>query len=141
MAAEDNRRLLHSYVTEVWENANLGALPDFLADDFRRHVSPTLPPLDRDGQIQRLTALRAAIPDIKLRVEDVVADDERIAFRSIMTGTHRGTLGGLPPTEKPITVGLVDVIRVEEGRFAEQWGGPDMADLFRQLGAVYRIED
>jgi len=141
MTAQVNRRLLDSYVTEVWEKANLGALEDFLADDFRRHVSPTLPPLDREGQIQRLTSFRTAFPDITLRVEDVIADDERIAFRSIITGTHLGALAGLSPTEKPITVGLVDVIRVEQGRFAEQWGGPDMADLFRQLGAVYRIED
>lgn len=141
MSAEDNKRLLHRYVSEVWENANLEALHDFLADDYRRHVSPRLPPLDKEAQIERLAGFRAAFPDIALQVEDVMGEDDRIAFRSTITGTHDGELAGLQPTGRRVTVGLVDVIRVESGRFAEQWGGPDMADMFRQLGAVYRIED
>jgi steroid delta-isomerase-like uncharacterized protein len=141
MSTEDNKQLLHRYVTEVWDNGNLEALREFLAPDYRRHVSPTLPPLDLEGQMQRLAGFRSALPDITLTVEDVMAEADRIAFRSTINGTHYGELAGLPPTGKHITVGLVDIIRVEDGRFAEQWGGPNMADMFRQLGAVHRIED
>jgi steroid delta-isomerase-like uncharacterized protein len=141
MSTEDNKQLLHRYVTEVWDNGNLEALREFLAPDYRRHVSPTLPPLDLEGQMQRLAGFRSALPDITLTVEDVMAEADRIAFRSTINGTHYGELAGLPPTGKHITVGLVDILRVEDGRFAEQWGGPNMADMFRQLGAVHRIED
>lgn len=141
MSPQDNEKLLERYVEEVWDNGNLDALRDFLAPDYRRHASPTLPPLDLEAQIERLTGFRKAFPDISLTVEDVTAADDRIAFRSTLRGTHEGELAGLPPTGRQITVGLVDLIRVEEGRFAEQWGGPDMADLFRQLGAVYRMPD
>jgi steroid delta-isomerase-like uncharacterized protein len=141
MSTEDNKQLLHRYVTEVWDNGNLEALREFLAPDYRRHVSPTLPPLDLEGQMQRLAGFRSALPDITLTVEDVMAEADRIAFRSTINGTHYGELAGLPPTGKHITVGLVDIIRVEDGHFAEQWGGPNMADMFRQLGAVHRIED
>lgn len=141
MSTDDNKRLLERYVAEVWEMGNIDALDAFLADDYRRHVSPTLPPLDPEAPIRRLAGFRSAFPDITLNVEEVMAEGDRIAFRSTITGTHRGQLAGLPATGREIEVGLVDVIRVEDGRFAEQCGGPDMADLFRQLGAVHRIED
>lgn len=133
MSAEANEQLLARYVREVWDEGDLDALERFLSPDFKRHVSPTLPPLDRDGQVERLRAFRSAFPDITLSVEDVVAADDRVAFRSTIRGTHRGALAGRDATEKQIIVGLVDIVRVENGLFAEQWGGPDMSDLFRQL--------
>lgn len=133
MSAEANEQLLARYVREVWDEGDLDALERFLRPDFKRHVSPTLPPLDRNGQIERLRGFRSAFPDIALTVEDVVAGDDRVAFRSTIRGTHRGTLAGRAATEKQITVSLVDIVRIEDGLFAEQWGGPDMSDLFRQL--------
>jgi hypothetical protein len=33
-------------------------------------------------------------------------------------------------------VPLLDGLRIEDGLFVEQWGGPDMFDLVRQLGAT-----
>lgn len=133
MSAEANEQLLARYVREVWEEGDLDALERFLSPDFKRHVSPTLPPLDRNGQIERLRGFRSAFPDITLTVEDVVPGDDRVAFRSTLRGTHRGPLAGMAATEKQITVTLVDIVRIEDGLFAEQWGGPDMSDLFRQL--------
>jgi predicted ester cyclase len=45
---------------------------------------------------------------------------------------------GIPPTGRTVEVTLVGIVRVEDGRFAEQWGGPDMLDLVRQLGGTIR---
>ncbi len=133
MSAEANEQLLARYVREVWDEGNLDALERFLSPSYKRHVSPTLPPLDRNGQIERLGGFRSAFPDITLTVEDVVAGDDRVAFRSTIRGTHRGPLAGLAATENEIEVTLVDIVRIEDGSFAEQWGGPDMSDLIRQL--------
>lgn len=141
MSIEANKELLAGYVREIWERGDITALYDYLSDDFKRHISPTLPPLDRDGQVERLTGFRNAFPDITLTVEEVTAEDDRLAFRATIQGTHRGEFAGLAPTGRQFQVGLVDVIRVEDGRFAEQWGGPDTADLLRQLGAAHRNGD
>lgn len=138
MTAEENERLLARYVREVWDEANPDAVERFAADGFRRHGSPGSQPLDRTAQIQRLKTFREAFPDMTIEVEDVVTTSDRIAFRSTMRGTHRGQFLGIPPTGRKVTVGLVDIIRVENGEFVEQWGGPDMLDLVRQLGATVR---
>lgn len=140
MSIEANKQLLERYVSEVWDEGDIDALGRFLASDYLRHTSPTLPPLDRDSQMARLRGIRAAFPDVTLTVEEVTAEADRVAFRSTIRGTHLGELAGIGATGREIVVSLVDVIRVEDERFAEQWGGPDMADLYRQLGASYRID-
>lgn len=136
MTAAEHKALLRRYIEEVWHNGNIAALDDFLAPTYRRHVSPTAPPLTLDGQKQRLAGFRAAFPDIELTLEDVVAEGDRVAFRSTIRGTHRGVFQGIAPTGALVTVGLVDVVRIENGLITEQWGGPDMLDLLRQLGAT-----
>lgn len=136
MTTAKNKALLHRYVREVWEKRKPAAVRRFLAPDYRRHVSPDATPLTLEEQEQRLVAFQTAFPDIQITVEELVADGDLLAFRSTMRGTHRGELMGLAPTDKPVVVGLVDVIRVKDGRFVEQWGGPDMYDLLRQLGVV-----
>lgn len=136
MAEIESLELLESYIVEVWEKGNPDAIEEFAAKTFQRHTSPGAEPLDRDGQIERLKGFRAAFPDITIEVEDVVVTDDLIAFRSTMRGTHQGEFLGIPPTGEQVTVGLVDMVRVADGRFVEQWGGPDMLDLLRQLGAT-----
>jgi steroid delta-isomerase-like uncharacterized protein len=136
MSAEVNKALLRRYIEDVWQRGNLAALDDYLAVDYRRHVSPTAPPLSRDGQKQRLAGFRTAFPDIQLTIEDVLAEDDRVVFRSTMRGTHEGELQGISPTGARVTVALLDMIRIQNGRIVEQWGGPDMLDLLRQLGAT-----
>lgn len=140
MRSEDNEKLLGDYMRVVWQERNPRAVEVFASDTYRRHGSPLLPPLDRAQQIERLAAFQSAFPDISIEVRDVLAVDDRIAFRSTMTGTHTNEFMGIPATGRRVTVQLVDMIRVEEGRFAEQWGGPDMFDLLRQLGASFHAD-
>lgn len=136
MARTDNESLLDNYMREVWDKGNPEAVAHFASEDFRRHGRPGTEPLDRSGQIERLKGFRTAFPDITIEVNAAITGDDYIAFRSTMRGSHRGELMGIPPTGRQVTVQLVDMIRVEGGQFVEQWGGPDMLDLLRQLGAT-----
>ena len=135
MSAEENKALLQRYIKEVWDKQDPAAVDDFLASNYKRHRSPTTTPLTREEQKQLLVRFRAAFPNVQLTVEEIIAEDNRIAFRSTIRATHQGELFGIAPTGKQITVGLVDVIHIENGKFVEQWGGPDLLDLVQQLGA------
>ena len=139
MSASENKALLRRYFKEVWEKQNPAAVRRFLAPEYRRHTSPDAEPLTLDEQVQRLAGFRTAFPDIQIVVEQVIAEGDCLAFRSTMRGTHQGPLMGIAPTGKQVTVGLIDVIRVKGGKFVEQWGGPDLFDLLRQLGAVFSV--
>jgi len=137
---EQNKALIHRYLDEVWGKGNLAAVDDFLSPDYKRYLSPVAEPLTLAGQKQRLTGFRTAFPDVQITVEDIFAEGDRVVFRSVMRGTHQGAFQGIPPTGKPVTVGLLDVIRIENGKFVEHWGGPDLFDLVKQLGAKISTE-
>jgi hypothetical protein len=130
---DSNQALFRRYITEVWDQGNLNALDSFLSPNYQCHVSALAPPLSRDDQKQLVTSFRAAFPDIELTVDDVLSDGDRIAFRSTIRGTHLGPFRGFSPTGRRVTVGLVDIIRIQDEQFVEQWGGPDLLDLLRQI--------
>jgi len=46
---------------------------------------------------------------------------------------------GIPPTGKQVTVTAVEVMRIENGKIVEQWGGADNLDLVQQLGGVVSV--
>ncbi len=96
--------------------------------------------MTREGQKQRLTGFRAAFPDVALTLQDVVAEGDRLAFRSTIRGTHQGAFQGIAPTGVHVAVGLLDLVRIEAGQIVEQRGGPDLLDLLRQLGATVSVE-
>ena len=134
-----HKALVRSYIAEVWTKGNLDAIDIFLSPDYRRHLSPTAEPLRLDDQKQRLAGFRSAFPDIRIAIEDIFSEDDFVIFRSTMYGTHQGVFQGIQPTGKTITITLIDVIRIEHGKFIEHWGGPDLFDLLQQLGAVFSI--
>jgi predicted ester cyclase len=139
MSAQENRGVLRRYIGEVWEEQNPTDVRQFLAPNYRRHTSPVAAPLTLDDQLRLRIGFRTVFPNIRIVVEGVIAEGDHIAFRSEVRGTHQGAFLGIAHTGKQVTVGLVDVTRVENGRIAEQWGGPDLIDLLRQLGAVSSI--
>lgn len=135
MHPPQNIALIRHYIEEVWNAGDVSQLEKLFAPGYRRHLSPNADPLTTDGQRQRITEFRQAFPDIRFTIEDIMAEDDRVMFRCTVQGTHQGTFLGILPTNKRVTVSLLDVIRLEEGWFLEHWGGPDLLDLVHQLGA------
>ena len=136
MSTEENKALVRGYIEQVWHKKNSAALDEFLAENYQRHTSPNTIPLNRDGQKQRLAGIRTAFPDITLTLEEVFAEGDRVGFRSTIRGTHQNIFQGIPSTGRQVTVSLLDIVRVEDGKIVEHWGGPDFLDWLQQLGAV-----
>ncbi len=136
MSTEENKSLVRRYVEEVLNGGKLEVLDDMLSPHYKRYLSPTAAPLTPEVQKQRLAGFRAAFPDIHLTIEDLIAEGDRVAFRMTLRGTHQGTFQGIAPTDKQVIVFAFDVVHIENGRFSEHWGGPDLLTLLQQLGAV-----
>ena len=132
----DHEALVRRYVDTVWNDADVDAAEGFLDPGFRRHVSAVAPPLDVAGQMARLRGFRAAFPDARVALEEVVVDGDSVVMRGIMTGTHQGEFLGIAPTGAGMKVVLLDLIHLRDGRFVEHWGGPDLNDLVKQLGGA-----
>ena len=80
--------------------------------------------------------LHQAFPDLHITVEDLIAEDDRVVGRHIVTGTHRGEYMGLPPTGKTVAYDEIFIFRCADGRIAETWGVVDVISQMKQLGLI-----
>ncbi len=136
MTTEENKSLVRRYF-EILNRGEFATLDELFSPNYKRYLLPTAAPLTPDTQKQRLAGIRAAFPDLHLTLEDMVAEGDRIACRVMLRGTHQGTFQGIPPTGKQVTVFAFDLIRIQDGKLIEHWGGPDLFNMLSQVGAVF----
>ena len=136
MSAEENRQLIRRFYDEGWTKNNLDVYDELVVDDFTDHQAmPGLPP-GREGFKALNVMFRSAFPDLRVDVDNVVAEDDKVGCRWRSTGTHEGELFGIPPTGNKVEVTATVFYRVENGRLAEGWIARDDVGLMRQLGVI-----
>jgi steroid delta-isomerase-like uncharacterized protein len=116
---------------------DIDAFGDLLADDFVEHEElPGLSP-SKDGVKTFFRMQLSAFPDLRMDVQDIVADGAKVVARVRYTGTQRGEFQGMPATGKSVDVQLVDIFAFDgDGRVREHWGVADQLTLLQQLGVV-----
>jgi predicted ester cyclase len=139
---DENTQLVRRLLDRVrdYRNWDDATLKEFFTPRYRRHLTPTTPPLTATEQRERAGRLRAAFPDANFTLEDVFGGQDRVAYRLTFRGTHEGHFLGVPPTHKSVTVSFIALVRIEDGKLAEEWGGLDQVDLLRQLGAELTVK-
>jgi len=75
-----------------------------------------------------------AFPDMHVTIDDMVAEGDKVAVRTTWTGTHKGEIMGIPPTNKKVTISLITISRIAGGKIVEDHGEYSALDLMRQLG-------
>jgi len=81
-----------------------------------------------------VSTLRAAFPDLRFTIADIVAEGDMVAARTSITGTHRGVFSGIAPTGNAVTLRAMQMFRLSDGQIQEGWAVVDLGALFRQLG-------
>jgi steroid delta-isomerase-like uncharacterized protein len=133
MPVEDDKQAVRRFYQEVINARNLDAIDELLAADGLDHTSGSQ---SAEQSRQFVSMLFQAFPDLRVEVHDVVAEGELVAARVTYTGTHQGEFVGIPATGRQTTVNGVDSFRMQEGRQAERWGGPDMFSFLVQAGVM-----
>lgn len=88
------------------------------------------------GYLEIIAMMRSGFPDIQWTLEEMIAEDDRVAARFIMRGTHQGVFFGVPATGKKIQVQAMNFYRLSDGQFIEERGQPDLLALLQQIGAL-----
>jgi steroid delta-isomerase-like uncharacterized protein len=135
MTPETNKALTRQFMERAFNQGDLTIVDDALAPQGIDHQEPLGTDFAKHLK-EAITMLRTAFPDLHFEIHDMLAESEIIAFRSTMTGTHRGPFQGIPPTGKQISVAHMHFVRYVNGKTADLWHVWDVAGLMRQLGAV-----
>ena len=136
MSAEQNKALVRRFVDEVQSGGNIDAIDELCSPEFVNHSAPPGVPSNREG-VKQLTAMfRRAFPDSYFTVEDMIAEGDEVATRKTFHGTHQGEFMGIPPTGQQVSIGLIDIVRIADGRVVEHWSMGDNLGMMQQLGVI-----
>jgi steroid delta-isomerase-like uncharacterized protein len=122
---------------DVWEEGNIDLLDELLAPDYVNHTlaTPDLPS-GPEGVREVVSMFRTAMPDLKVVIEDMIAEGDKVATRYALEGTHEGELFGVAPTGKHLSIKSMTVERLSGGKIVEHWRVTEELDMMRQLDAI-----
>ena len=133
----DRVAVARAYVDEVFNGRDAERAREFFTPDVAWHGGALGTITGIDTLIPVLDGFISALTDVKSEVQDVIASDDLVALRLLVTATHAGNLLGVPATGRPVQWDAVDIYRVtEDGKISEQWAFEDLAAILSQTGAI-----
>ena len=132
MSADEAKRLYRE-LTAALNTQDLDALDSLLSPNFVDH---SLPPGTPPG-IESFKAFRRYVDasmNTLATIVDLFAEGDRVCARIVVRGRHVGTFMGLPPTGKRLSMEIIEITRVKDGKIVERWNQRDWLGLFQQLG-------
>ena len=135
MSIEENKAIVRRFFEVGPSKGDLVAANELLSPNFSLHTPlPSAPGVQ--GIIDTITTCRVAFEHLDVKVEDMVAEGDKVAARFVANGIHQGSFMNLPPTGRPITMTGIEIFRIENGKIAELWAEANLLGLMQQLGIL-----
>ena len=145
---EDNKAIVGRWFTEFWgKTCNLGIVDELAAPDMLLQYSLHAPRRGRDDIKVFMSGFREAFPDLNFwGAADLIAEGDYVVGRWEGGGTHTGPafsdflIGSLPAaTGRTMRFTGTTVLRVENGKIAEEIGLDDGVTALQQLGLIRTV--
>jgi steroid delta-isomerase-like uncharacterized protein len=133
---EHNKRTVSDFIEALFSQGDLEAIDRYTTPDFVFHDPPFGVSEDRDGIRAAASMMRAGFPDWRSDQHLVVGEGDIVVEQFTASGTHQGEVMGVAPTGRTVSLGGINIFRLEEGRIAERWGRLDELGMLGQLGVI-----
>ena len=130
---------MHRWFEEVWNKQSETAIDEMCAEDVIAYGLTDAegnPIRGREGFKELHRAFVSAYPNIKITVEDTVAEGDKIAARCRVSATHTGEGLGVAPTDQPVEFTGMIIVRVKDDKIVEAWNEFDFMKMYSQVGAL-----
>ncbi|MCC6801373.1 MAG: ester cyclase [Anaerolineae bacterium] len=127
---------MRDYIENVINNHILDRFADYIPEDGIDYSAPPGIPRGHEGTKMFFSMFFDGSSDARNTIHELIAEGDKVSVISTIAGTHDGNLMGLPATGKKFSVLLLETVRLENGKYAERWGGLDIVGLMMQLGAM-----
>jgi predicted ester cyclase len=136
MMTEQNKTLVLDFY-KAFDDRKLEQALELLAPNFVAHLAGVTEPLNVEGFKQFGTSFYVAFSKGKHIFDEVIVSGDKVVTCGTFIATHLGEFQGLPPTGKQISLSIMHIDRVEDGKIVEHWGHGDALGLMQQLGIVF----
>jgi predicted ester cyclase len=131
---EQNKQVIHQ-VFESYNQQNMEKAEKLYSPKHIFHF-PGAPPMDWNSHKQFIVGLSKAFPDLHFKVEDILTEGDKVAYRLTVSGTHKGEFQGILPTNRKVSFTSTGISNIVDGKVAEDWVDADTMGLMQQLGVI-----
>ncbi len=131
---EKNKQIARSFFEEVLDQGRFDLYAESHAKDFVAHGENRDGTLDDDMAAAREE--RKALPDMRVKVNQILADRDLVAVYWNVSGTNTQAGMGFPATGKKIKIDGMTIFRFKAGKISEEWSVWDMLSVMRQAGLL-----
>ena len=133
--SQQNKDFVRRWFEEIWNKGRASAVDEMLAANGVIHGLQGV--MRGPAAFQSFhAAYREAFPDVKIQIDDMVAEGDVVAVRWSGTATHNGNALGFAATQKRIQFSGMGFVRIVDGKLVEAWNNFDQLGMFQQLGVV-----
>ena len=136
MSEEENKAVVRRFFEELLSTDNFAVADEILSSGFHFYFAGSPDPMNLEQYKEFLVARRAAFPDRRFVIEDMIAEEDKVSARFTMWGTHKGEFRGLAPSGREVTMSGIDMIRLAEGKMVEDRVEVDQLGMMQQLGVI-----
>jgi C-1 hydroxylase len=133
VSTAENKVLVRRMI-DAWNKGDLAGMTTFWAPGMVHHSRGDT--LAAEQVASAMGGVMEAFPDLKMTIEEMVAEGDKVASLLTLTGTHSGEFLGIPPTGKKVSVSLQGLVRIEDGKVREHWGVADGLAMLEQLSLI-----
>jgi predicted ester cyclase len=133
ITGEINKLIVQRFNKEVIEQGNIDSFNELMDSKFINHSAP--PAMnDSDSMWNTFNKIfQPAFPDLKVEIYDQIAEGNKVTTRKAIVGTHLGSLMEIPPIQKNIKIDVIDIIRIQDGKYIEHWGMNNFQSVIDEL--------
>lgn len=133
--SEENKAVIRRWIEEL-NQGNLDAADEFFAPNYVDHSAPPGTPPGPEGVKQLMAMYSAAFSDVRITIEDQIAEGDKVVTRLSTRLTHTGEFMGIAPTGKQVAVTAIVIDRIVGGKLVEAWESFDELGMMQQLGVI-----
>ena len=140
MTTSELKTKLQNFMSEIWNQGDFTHLDSYIAQQYSVFHDPGDPwdgkTLDQETFHTRVMYTRNAFPDVFFDLHEMIEEEDRIAVRWTMSGTHTGDLPTIKATHRPFKITGMTFYYFEEGKIIGHRQAFDQLSFLAQIGVL-----
>lgn len=134
MCVDDAKAVVRRFNEQVIAGGDRAAFEMLMAPHFiNRSAPPGVPDGPESMWNTFQNVLRPALAGLAVTIHDQVCEGNKVTTRKTISGEHVAPLLGVEATGKLVSIEAIDIVRVEDGRYAEHWGINNLPAVLAQM--------
>jgi predicted ester cyclase len=130
-----SKAIFREHFEQIWNNKDASGIERFIAPNYRGFDAAEVIS-GIEGYKQHFVTITTGFPDLRITIEAILEEADRVAARWVVEATHTGHFGDIPPTGKRVRMTGIAIARIRNRQIVEEHANSDALGLLKQIGVI-----